>query len=96
MPFLFYIYGKKIRAKSKFSPSPDIAQDKRRDEESRLAADGESGSTMQESETEPVREKESDSTTSRDRRSGNGSISKEKKKESQNNDQVVKKTTKKE
>lgn len=33
MPFLFYIYGKRIRAKSKFSPAPDIAQDKRRDEE---------------------------------------------------------------
>lgn len=36
MPILFYIYGKKIRAKSKFAPAPDIDQDNRRDEESRL------------------------------------------------------------
>ncbi|KAF2439556.1 MFS general substrate transporter [Karstenula rhodostoma CBS 690.94] len=43
MPFLFYIYGKKIRAKSTFSPAPDIAQDKRRDEEARLGADGMNG-----------------------------------------------------
>ena len=40
MPFLFYFKGKSIRAKSKFAPAPDIAQDKRRDEESRGAADG--------------------------------------------------------
>jgi DHA1 family multidrug resistance protein-like MFS transporter len=37
MPILFYRYGKKIRAKSKFAPSPDIEQDKRRDEEARLS-----------------------------------------------------------
>lgn len=60
MPFLFYIYGKKIRAKSKFSPSPDIAQDKRRDEEARLAADGESGSTTQGSDLEQAQEKETE------------------------------------
>jgi DHA1 family multidrug resistance protein-like MFS transporter len=40
MPFLFYVYGKRIRAKSTFSPAPDIAQDKRRDEEARLGGDG--------------------------------------------------------
>ncbi|CZR50320.1 related to fluconazole resistance protein [Phialocephala subalpina] len=34
LPFLFYFFGKKIRAKSTFAPAPDIAQDKRRDEES--------------------------------------------------------------
>lgn len=34
MPVFFYLYGKRIRAKSKFAPAPDIAQDKRRDEES--------------------------------------------------------------
>lgn len=37
MPIVFYVYGKKIRAKSKFAPAPDIAQDKRRDEESKLS-----------------------------------------------------------
>lgn len=35
MPFIFYFYGKRIRAKSKFAPAPDIQRDKRRDEESR-------------------------------------------------------------
>ena len=35
MPIVFYIYGKKIRAKSKFAPAPDIEQDKKRDEEAR-------------------------------------------------------------
>lgn len=35
MPFIFYKYGKKIRAKSKFAPAPDIEKDKKRDEESR-------------------------------------------------------------
>lgn len=33
MPFIFYKYGKRIRDKSKFAPAPDIAPDKRRDEE---------------------------------------------------------------
>lgn len=34
MPFIFYFFGKRIRAKSKFAPAPDIEQDsKRRDEE---------------------------------------------------------------
>ena len=40
LPVLFLYYGKKIRAKSKFAPAPDIMQDKRRkDEEERGAAD---------------------------------------------------------
>lgn len=40
MPFIFYFMGKKIRAKSKFAPAPDIAQDLRnRDEESRGESD---------------------------------------------------------
>jgi DHA1 family multidrug resistance protein-like MFS transporter len=34
MPIFFYIYGKRIRGRSKFAPAPDIEQDKRRDEES--------------------------------------------------------------
>lgn len=34
LPFLFYFYGKKIRARSTFAPAPDIEQDKRPDEES--------------------------------------------------------------
>jgi DHA1 family multidrug resistance protein-like MFS transporter len=37
MPFYLYRYGKRLRAKSKFAPAPDIEQDKRRDEESRGA-----------------------------------------------------------
>ncbi|KAF2492058.1 MFS general substrate transporter [Lophium mytilinum] len=53
MPILFYLYGKKIRMKSKFAPAPDIEQDKRRDEESRGAADLSSDGT-------PTREKEED------------------------------------
>ncbi|KAL5410931.1 hypothetical protein PMIN03_005172 [Paraphaeosphaeria minitans] len=61
MPFLFFIYGKKIRAKSTFSPAPDIAQDKRRDEEARLGTDGENGSgsenTAQGGELAPAVEK---------------------------------------
>lgn len=41
MPIAFYLFGKKIRAKSKFAPAPDIAQDKRRDEEARGGAESE-------------------------------------------------------
>lgn len=34
MPFIFYAFGKRIRAKSKFAPAPDLKQDaQRRDEE---------------------------------------------------------------
>ncbi|KAH7384002.1 major facilitator superfamily domain-containing protein [Pyrenochaeta sp. MPI-SDFR-AT-0127] len=36
MPVVFYMFGKRIRAKSKFAPAPDIEQDKRRDEEARI------------------------------------------------------------
>nr|OQO28666.1 hypothetical protein B0A51_04777 [Rachicladosporium sp. CCFEE 5018] len=39
MPFLFYFKGRSIRAKSKFAPALDIQQDKRRDEEARIAGD---------------------------------------------------------
>ena len=61
MPFLFYIFGKKIRANSKFSPAPDIAQDKRRDEEARLGTDGENGGMSLGSEEQSVQEKDSGS-----------------------------------
>lgn len=44
MPVIFYLYGKKIRAKSKFAPAPDIQQDKKRDEEGRVG-DNESQGT---------------------------------------------------
>lgn len=45
MPVAFYLFGKKVRAKSKFAPAPDIAQDKRRDEESRgMEGNGDAGS----------------------------------------------------
>lgn len=39
MPFIFYYFGRRIRATSKFAPAPDIEQDKRKDEESRGASD---------------------------------------------------------
>lgn len=43
MPFVFYFFGKKIRARSKFAPAPDIEQDKRRaaqrDEEGQVGGD---------------------------------------------------------
>jgi DHA1 family multidrug resistance protein-like MFS transporter len=51
MPVVFYIYGKKIRARSKFAPAPDIAQDKRRDEESAGSSEG-TGSDHEEREKE--------------------------------------------
>jgi len=41
MPFIFYIYGKRIRMKSKFAPALDIKQDQRRDEEARGASEAE-------------------------------------------------------
>lgn len=44
MPVVFYVFGKKIRARSKFAPAPDIEQDKRRDEEARLGGSGDVGS----------------------------------------------------
>jgi DHA1 family multidrug resistance protein-like MFS transporter len=50
MPVVFYVFGKRIRAKSKFAPAPDIQQDKRRDEESRYTHQEEaieSGSTTE-------------------------------------------------
>jgi len=50
MPVVFYVWGKKIRARSKFAPAPDIEQDKRRDEESRYAEGEGSGSSAMEGE----------------------------------------------
>jgi DHA1 family multidrug resistance protein-like MFS transporter len=53
MPVFFYLYGKKIRAKSKFAPAPDIMQDRRRDEESMGSSEViESGSDREEREKE--------------------------------------------
>jgi DHA1 family multidrug resistance protein-like MFS transporter len=43
MPVIFYIFGKRIRAKSNFAPAPDIEQDRRRDEESK-GVEGDAGS----------------------------------------------------
>ncbi|KAH7082855.1 major facilitator superfamily domain-containing protein [Paraphoma chrysanthemicola] len=59
MPVVFYIFGKRIRARSKFAPAPDIEQDKRRDEESRLGGDeeGSGGSTTEADERELRKEK---------------------------------------
>ena len=33
MPFIFFYKGRAIRARSKFAPAPDIALDRKRDEE---------------------------------------------------------------
>ncbi|KAI4625970.1 hypothetical protein J4E80_003104 [Alternaria sp. BMP 0032] len=44
MPVVFYVFGKRIRGKSNFAPAPDIAQDKRRDEESKGSEGVEAGS----------------------------------------------------
>jgi DHA1 family multidrug resistance protein-like MFS transporter len=56
MPIFFYLYGKKIRAKSKFAPAPDIQQDKKRDEES--AGSEESNFNGNEPRGDQEREKE--------------------------------------
>ena len=56
MPIVFYMFGKKIRGKSKFAPAPDIAQDKRRDEEARIGGEGDAGSGGSTTETEENRE----------------------------------------
>ncbi|KAF2133772.1 MFS general substrate transporter [Dothidotthia symphoricarpi CBS 119687] len=60
MPIMFYMYGKKIRAKSTFAPAPDIAQDRRRDEEARvgLAEDGGLGSAESDEGIQKQRSKE--------------------------------------
>jgi DHA1 family multidrug resistance protein-like MFS transporter len=63
MPVVFYVYGKKIRAKSKFAPAPDIEQDKRRDEESRYTQEeavqpGSGGSSTEGEERERQLQKE--------------------------------------
>ena len=58
MPVIFYLFGKKIRGKSKFTPAPDIEQDKRRDEEARLGdSEGTSQNEGEASEGEAPKEK---------------------------------------
>ncbi|USP78854.1 hypothetical protein yc1106_06128 [Curvularia clavata] len=47
MPIFFYIYGKRIRARSKFAPAPDILQDRKRDEESKGSEANASGETTE-------------------------------------------------
>jgi DHA1 family multidrug resistance protein-like MFS transporter len=59
MPVVFYVFGKRIRAKSKFAPAPDIEQDKRRDEESKYSnEEAAAGSASAGSEEERVLERE--------------------------------------
>ena len=59
MPIFFYLYGKKIRAKSKFAPAPDIQQDKKRDEESAGSEESTvNGDVNGNRESEKVKEKE--------------------------------------
>ncbi|KAF2020198.1 MFS general substrate transporter [Aaosphaeria arxii CBS 175.79] len=58
MPIIFYLYGKKIRAKSNFAPAPDLKQDKMRDEEARLANDDATSSAG--SQNTEAREKRED------------------------------------
>lgn len=50
LPFIFYFMGKKIRARSTFAPAPDIAQDKKRDEENRLSSGADGSSKEKEKE----------------------------------------------
>ncbi|KAI5370717.1 Putative major facilitator superfamily, MFS transporter superfamily [Septoria linicola] len=52
MPFLFYFYGKRIRAKSKFAPAPDIEQDKVKDEESRVDSNNARANSTEDSKKE--------------------------------------------
>lgn len=63
MPICFYLYGKKIRAKSNFAPAPDLEQEKRRDEESK--------GDDNEYESADMRTYESGSTASNGERNGN-------------------------
>ncbi|CAI9626637.1 mfs general substrate transporter [Alternaria burnsii] len=60
MPVVFYLYGKKIRGRSTFAPAPDIAQDKRRDEESKGAegVDAASGETTERESIDRARSKD--------------------------------------
>ncbi|CAN9468782.1 MFS general substrate transporter [Alternaria alternata] len=60
MPVVFYLYGKKIRGRSTFAPAPDIAQDKRRDEESKGAegVDAGSGETTERESMDRARSKD--------------------------------------
>ncbi|CAN9147847.1 unnamed protein product [Alternaria alternata] len=60
MPVVFYLYGKKIRGRSTFAPAPDIAQDKRRDEESKGAegVDAASGETTERESLDRARSKD--------------------------------------
>lgn len=51
MPFIFYFFGKRIRAKSKFAPAPDLEQDRRRLEEE---AGGTVGAQNEEAAEAPV------------------------------------------
>ncbi|OWY44695.1 MFS general substrate transporter [Alternaria alternata] len=60
MPVVFYLYGKKIRGRSTFAPAPDIAQDKRRDEESKgtEGVDAASGETTERESLDRARSKD--------------------------------------
>ncbi|KAF1848813.1 MFS general substrate transporter [Cucurbitaria berberidis CBS 394.84] len=58
MPVVFYVFGKRIRGKSKFAPAPDIAQDKRRDEEARLGGDNVAGDVGSGESTDGALQKE--------------------------------------
>lgn len=60
MPVVFYVFGKRIRAKSKFAPAPDIAQDKRRDEEARLGSGNMAGDVGSSESTDVDANKERD------------------------------------
>jgi MFS transporter, DHA1 family, multidrug resistance protein len=58
MPVVFYLYGKKIRAKSKFAPSPDIEQERRLDEEARMgSSEGSDGLGFEDPEKERQKER---------------------------------------
>jgi DHA1 family multidrug resistance protein-like MFS transporter len=51
MPFIFYFFGKRIRAKSKFAPAPDLEQDKKRMDEEAGGSVGQAGEEHTEAPT---------------------------------------------
>lgn len=51
MPFIFYFFGKKIRAKSKFAPAPDLEQERRRMDEEAGGTVGATGEEVAEAPT---------------------------------------------
>ncbi|KAF2843692.1 MFS general substrate transporter [Patellaria atrata CBS 101060] len=76
MPVVFYLYGKKIRARSKFAPAPDIELDRKRDEESRMDGNGVPNGFVSGSQGEKGGEERSESGSGAASRTGGGTVDK--------------------